>query len=275
MIRSILLAVDASENAKVAMAYANFLGYKLEASLQAVYVSDTRIINAPYWTDVGAVSLPLTPFSNQMREVLESQGHSLMDEVTEKAKKAGVRVRTELRMGFPATEILAAAQGSDLIVLGRRGESSSLESQRGLGAVAERVVRGSTQPVLVASEEFQDIRRIFLGFDGSERARAAMTYAVELATRLTLPLLAVSVQQDEELAKERLETVSSYAQAHDLDVTTLALQGDPADAILAEVEEGDLIAMGAFGEGRVREWLLGSTTEAVLRAAEQPVLLHR
>jgi nucleotide-binding universal stress UspA family protein len=43
--------------------------------------------------------------------------------------------------------------------------------------------------------------------------------------------------------------------------------GNPADVILetAAKERSDLIVMGTHGLGGIRKWLLGSTTERVLR----------
>ena len=275
MIRSILLAVDASENAKVATSYAIYLTRVLDAVLDVVYVMDTRLINTPYWTDYGAISLPVTRFSDEMRQVLEAQGKRVLEGVLERTQEAEVRCRTEVRTGIPAVEIIDAAKDCDLIVLGRYGESSTLEERKSLGAVAERVLRSATHPVFVASDAFVEPQRIVLGFDGSERAREAMTYATELAERLKLPLVAVSVHADEVVASKRLEIVRSYTAAHDLEVSTQVLGGDAAEGILASLAEGDLLAMGAFGEGRIREWLLGSTTEAVLREARQPILMHR
>lgn len=275
MIQSILLAVDASENSKVAATYANYLAYKLDAVIDAVYVMDARLINTPYWTDYGAVSLPVARFSEEMRQILESQGEVVLKSVRENAEQAGVRCRTEIRSGIPALEILEAAKDCDLIVIGRHGETSKLEKARRLGGVSERVLRSSRHPVLVASLDFQEIERVLLCFDGSDRAREAMTYAVELAKRLKLPVQAISVYDDEEVANEQLEVVRNYAEAHQLDVTLVAKEGDPGEAILETAQTGDLIAMGAFGEGRIREWLLGSTTESVLRSAVQPLLMHR
>jgi nucleotide-binding universal stress UspA family protein len=275
MIQSLLVAVDTSATAKVAASYANFLAYKLEATLEAVYVMDSRLINMTYWTDYGAISLPGRTVSKEMEEMLREQGKQLLGQVQENAAKAGVSCRTTLSQGVPAAEILEAAKDCDLVVLGRRGESALVDDRRGLGAVAEQVLRTARQPVLLTAESFEDMRRVVLGYDGSERAGGAMRYAAELAHRLNLPMLALSVHRDEGVARERLDTVASYGEAHGIEVATKPLPGDPADAILAEVEEGDLIAMGAFGEGRIREWLLGSTTEALLRGAVQPVLLHR
>jgi len=274
MIRSLLLAVDASPWGKVAATYATYLCYKLDATLDAVYVMDSRLINMPYWTDYGAISLP-TRFASEMQELLSTQGAAVLSQLQENAEKVGITCRTELRKGIPATQILEAAQDCDLIILGRRGESSRLEEAKGLGAVAERVLRSSKMPVILTDERYAELTRVLLGYDGSDRAREAMVYAAELAARLTIPMLAISVHDRLELAEEQLNTVTAYAEAHHLELTTLALQGDPVEAILNQAMYSDLIAIGAFGEGRVRAWLLGSTTEAILRSSTQPVLLHR
>ena len=60
--------------------------------------------------------------------------------------------------------------------------------------------------------------------------------------------------------------------------TTLLLEGEETEALItqcAEEKACDLIAMGAYGESRIREWLLGSTTSGVLVRATHPVLLAR
>ncbi len=275
MIGSILLAVDASPATPATSDYARFLAKRLGATLRVVYVVDARLVNMSYWTDYGALSVPTTTFSEEMNSMLQGQGKELLQRIERLAEEDGLSCETEIRTGLPANQILEAAQTADLIVLGRRGESSKLEESRGLGTVAERVVRGSHQPVLVAAEAFRPFERIVLGYDGSERAREAMVYASELAQRLSLPLLALSVHDDETLALERLEAVRSYVEGRKLKLTTMALTGDAVEAIITQSHDGDLIAMGAFGEGRIQAWLLGSTTESLLRATTQPVLLHR
>ena len=282
MIGSLLVAVDASDNAKVAVSYATFLSKKLGAALSAVFVIDTRMVNMPYWTDYGALSLPVTNFSTQMQEVLSDQGKRVLARVEEDVREAGAEVRTEVRTGVPATEIIDAARESDFIILGRHGETHQTEEggsggpkSGGLGAVAERVLRTAADPVLIAPGRFEEPKRVLLCYDGSSRASETMNYAAELAKRLNLPLAALSAHDDEAVAKERFERVTRYMDAQGLGVTTLSRPGDPVEVILDEAQPGDLLAMGAFGEGRIREWLLGSTTEAVLRSTEQPVLLHR
>jgi len=60
-----------------------------------------------------------------------------------------------------------------------------------------------------------------------------------------------------------------------LTVKTHALEGPPAALVLAlaRAEKADLIIAGTHGRGMVQRWLLGSTSSALLRAAECSVLL--
>lgn len=60
----------------------------------------------------------------------------------------------------------------------------------------------------------------------------------------------------------------------ELTLSKHVLEGEVVPAIVETLQEGDLLAIGAFGEGRLSAFFRGSTTEALLRGAEVPVLLH-
>jgi nucleotide-binding universal stress UspA family protein len=277
MIQSILLAVELSPTARVATRYALDLGVKLEGAIHAVYVVDIRL------TEIGFYGEDVRPevvqqamkLRRQTEQQLEEQGDQLLESVRSEIEAAGVECRVNRLFGIPAVCILDAAQDSDLIVMGRRGESVELGDTKALGDVVERVLRTAEQPVLLAGDEHEPFTRILLGFDGSKPARAAMVYAIELAQRLSLPVMAISVHRDDDIAGHHLETVEHYAASHKVKVDCERRKGDPAKVILGMAQPGDLITIGAFGDGRIREWLLGSTTETILRSAQQPVLLHR
>jgi len=59
--------------------------------------------------------------------------------------------------------------------------------------------------------------------------------------------------------------------------TVTILHGEPETAIAAHVAEAgvDLLVMGAYGHGRLRNMILGSTTTALLRSCRIPVLVFR
>ena len=83
------------------------------------------------------------------------------------------------------------------------------------------------------------------------------------------------VARVEDGAREAVET--TLAALDDPPATTAVVEGRPARTILdyaAEVDAG-LVAMGSHGHRGVRRVLSGSTTEAVLRRSEVPVLAAR
>ncbi|MFC3285229.1 universal stress protein [Litchfieldella rifensis] len=277
MIQSILLAVDLSPSARVAVQWAIYLARKLEGGVHAVFVTDARLTEVGFYGEDARPEMveAALRLRRENQEQLEAQGERLLASIKRQVEAAGVECRSEMLSGVPAVRLLEAASDSDLIVMGRRGESAGLGDTKGLGEVVERVLRTAEQPVLLAGAEFQDISRVLLGFDGSKPAREAMVYAIELAQRLAVPVQVVSVHHDDVIARRQLSTVEHYAEGHRIEIETAIRKGDPADVILGMAQPGDLITIGAFGDGRIREWLLGSTTEAILRAAVQPVLLHR
>jgi len=60
-------------------------------------------------------------------------------------------------------------------------------------------------------------------------------------------------------------------------VNTLALTGRLDEILVrhAAAEGYGMIAIGAYGHSRIRETLLGSTTDHILRQAETPLLLAK
>ena len=136
-------------------------------------------------------------------------------------------------------------------------------------------------------------RSILSPVDFSEQSRHALRWAAVFAarfgSRLTVvsvvdPLLAEAarVRLGQDLAKQETEPALREFVAATRTSTTHAPTpivfrtpiGDAAGSILetAETESAELIVMGTQGLGGFRKWLLGSTTERVLRRTKVPVL---
>ncbi|MCP4501129.1 MAG: universal stress protein [Deltaproteobacteria bacterium] len=64
-------------------------------------------------------------------------------------------------------------------------------------------------------------------------------------------------------------------QEHDMDVETLALEGDPMECIFraAKDNECNRIIMGSHGRRGLDRYLLGSVAEKIVRRSEIPVLV--
>lgn len=277
MFQSILLAVDRSSSSRVATTYANYLATELDAVLNVLHVADARQEELHCYRTEGSSAALMAETALRAHEgrAAKQRNDELLNQVRARAAACGVSCHTRLLSGVPSREILAAAEDNDLVVLGRHGESRQVDSRKHLGEVVESLLRFATQPVLLAGVEFGNFRRVLLGFDGGRAARGAMLCAMTLARRLALPVMAVSVHARHVQARHQLDVVERYAAAHDQQVSTCTGTGDPVRALLDIAQEDDLLAIGSFGEGRLHEWLLGSTTAAVLRSAPQAILLHR
>ena len=58
-------------------------------------------------------------------------------------------------------------------------------------------------------------------------------------------------------------------------VETCVRTGQPTDAILAAARDADLLVLGAHGQNPLRDMLIGTTAERLLRHVERPVLVCR
>ncbi|MER3489373.1 MAG: universal stress protein [Meiothermus sp.] len=273
MVRRILLASDGSASAKGAEALAEWLGYELEAQLVGLFVRDSRWIRLPEFLDLGALSLPLPAYHQEIEQALTVKGEGILGRLENAARMAGVNFARQLETGVPAEVIVQEARTADLVVLGRQGENHP-EGQV-LGSTAERVVRASPVPVLLAPPAYTRPERLLIGYNGSEPAVRALHFAAPLAVGLGLGVRVLSVDDTPSRAEDLAREGAEYLAAYGLKAEPVALQGDPAERLLELQGAADLLALGAFGGGPVRRWLLGSTTEYVLRSSPAAVLVVR
>ena len=142
---------------------------------------------------------------------------------------------------------------------------------------------------------------IVVGTDGSETAKTAVRYAIDLAHQLSARLQVVSAYEpvpDSRLRNEKvevpkdlqwivnpredvlilLEEAADEARTAGVpSVETFARQGDAADAILdvAEEQRSDLIVVGNKGMTGAKRFLLGSVPNKVSHHAPCSVLVVR
>lgn len=216
-----------------------------------------------------------------------------VDAVAEHATERGVDAMTEIldREASVAETVIEYATDHDVdcIVMGTQGRSGL--DRFLLGSVAEELLRESPLPVVTVTEGADprpDLERVLVATDGSDSATAATDHAIELATEagatlhvvhVTDALLAgeretVEVAPGEEIGTDAIDDVLERAQGTDLEtIHTAVVPGRTHQAILAYATEHDVdaIVMGTHGRTGLGRYLLGSTTERVVRFATVPV----
>jgi nucleotide-binding universal stress UspA family protein len=144
------------------------------------------------------------------------------------------------------------------------------------------------------------LSKILVGYDGSDCSKRGLALAMDIAEKygasvtvinvVNLPVYgnlqdpfavsadAAAINNDIRKTHENNLTraVQDASKIHPkVTVTTELRDGNPATQIVTAASEGffDLIVVGHGGEGRLRELILGSTSERVARSAKCPVLI--
>jgi nucleotide-binding universal stress UspA family protein len=282
MIKSILACTDGSLHGDAASEYGVVLARQLKAQLAGVHVLDSRVLEGPLMADISGWvgAQPYGAQLQQFREVLEQKGRVIMEAFNERCAQAGLdKAEGLLRMGHPARVLVEEEVRTELVILGQRGIHADLLGDA-MGSTAERVVRHSIKPCMVVPATFRPIEKIMIAYDGSGHASKALHEALELVGAVAAELIILTVAEDGD--NDRAGTVSRdamrLAEAHECRAVNLVdVDRSSANAIIANAAEqgADLIVMGAYGHGRIREWILGSTTAHVITHATVPVMMVR
>ena len=98
------------------------------------------------------------------------------------------------------------------------------------------------------------------------------TYGGELAPAPTLVPEAIEAYRDR--AQQVADDAASKAkELFSLDVEAVAVQGQPADVLLAQAGGAELIVVGRRGLGGFKSLLLGSVSQQVVHHATSPVVV--
>jgi nucleotide-binding universal stress UspA family protein len=234
--------------------------------------------------------------SQALRDELVQKLHNDLKAITTSAELAPLRVITEVRTGKPFVELIAAARRwpADVIVVGTspRGEG------RLLGSTADRVLRKSPVPVLVAKQRWSTTpKTILIPTDFSSCAQQAAEEGVALAhgfgSRVvfmhvleqhfiyppaygTAPILMPPITP-EALEPEWQEFLHPLPVGGGLVWEKRTSEGRAAETIVSVAQEtnADLIVMGTHGRSALTHMLLGSVAERVVHTVPCSVLTIR
>ncbi|HVE13332.1 MAG TPA: universal stress protein, partial [Elusimicrobiota bacterium] len=164
----------------------------------------------------------------------------------------------------------------DLLVMGTHGRSGI--ARLFMGSVTEAVVARSSVPVLALRQPARRIRRVLAPVNFADYSDAGLVYAAALAAALRARLTALYVREagandGDPLLRlnERLLRLPGKPALPEAPAAKVR-QGHPAAEIAREAVEHDLVVLTAHSKGLLRDALLGTTVERVLRASPAPVL---
>jgi nucleotide-binding universal stress UspA family protein len=298
MFTKLLVPLDGSNTAEKALPYARYLAQEKNLLIELLSVVDVGNM-ATHMSAERALHL------DTMVEdaVLASEKYLQTIAGTLTAAK----IKTRVESGRPEEVIIekAAAEQNTLIAMATHGRSGM--NRWLLGSVAEKVLRGASNPVLlirakenIRTEDRPTIKCLIIPLDGSDLAERVLPKAVDFAKQRDLEIVLIRTYHIpttayagvegyalpiDDLLKDMREEACEYLGNKVTDVKKLgvskvsfrAKEGLPADEIISFAKNlpGALIAMSTHGRSGVRRWVLGSVTETVVRHSENPVLVIR
>src|SRR3989304_1463468 len=226
----------------------------------------------------------------------------LMEEKKEYLESLGLKVKTKVDViteGEVYREILENANKEkvSLIVMGARGKSPIKDLL--LGGVSTNIVRHAKTNLLIMSYKLVEGRegnayekfcplifsKVLLPTDFSEPAGKAISFIKDIKGIEEIVLLNVvnkgetkeEIEENVKKAKENLGDIKGELGEAGFKVKDHVRVGNPPEEIISTAEDDNvsLIAMSPHGKGWFRELLVGSTTCAVVRRANRPVLVVR
>ena len=299
MYEKILVPLDGSELAEVALPYAEELAGRLGSEITLVFVLTP-----------GSESVP-DPYRRLHQYYIEKMVENTKEGAERYVKKPqgkAIKVEPRILVGNPAEEIVEYASKEDigLIVMATHGRSGI--SRWALGSVANKVVRATERPVglIRAKGARPDVRqkgilnKALVPLDGSKEGEAVIPYIEELASRLKAEVVLLQVlstsyhvitaegygyviytdqqmESDKAFARDYLEKVGARLKRKGVIVKSEVRLGIAAEEIIKLADEmyADVVAMSTHGRSGVGRWVFGSVADRVLHEGNTPLLLVR
>ncbi|WP_167760639.1 universal stress protein [Blastococcus sp. CT_GayMR16] len=283
----VVVGVDGSTGARVALVWAMTDAARRGARLQVV---STFPVEA-YWADPNLIDERRV---DAVRADTEVRVRALIEEVRSESGDGPAQVDVVVLPGAAARQLLAAAEGADLLVVGSRGRGPVRSTV--LGSVALHTVTHARCPVVVVHPRAAAASarpRVVVGLDGSEGSREALARALTEAGGLGAEVAAVAafsatsywsdsyvvvipppaqMQEDTRRAAEAM--VADVVPARStVAVRTTAVEGPAGDVLVGESEGAGLLVVGSRGLGAIRGMLLGSIALHCVVHARCPVMV--
>ncbi|WP_063052544.1 universal stress protein [Nocardia arthritidis] len=276
----ILVGVDGSPVALAALRWAAVDAARHEVPLHLLYA-------------IGALGefgsgfeLGQFDFDSYRRGGLDALETARATAVAESASIAQLDISTELVDAPPIPLLRDRSRTARLLVVGTHGLGAV--NRRLLGSVSTALARHAACPVAVIPEiAAPSDGPVVVGVDGSRSSVHAVEIAFDQAAFRGVELVAVhtwsdflrfeSSDQMQEEGEELLSrSIAGFGERYpEVPVHRIVTEDRPADRLLMIGDKAQLIVVGSHGRGGFSGMTLGSVGQAVLHAAEVPVIIAR
>lgn len=205
----------------------------------------------------------------------EAPGLEVQEQFRQRCATAGVDGTLAIEAGEVTRKICERAAMADLVVLKLAHPPAA-----GLGSIRSHyrsIIAGSSRPVLVVPAAASGMQRALLAYDGSELAKEALFVAAYLAEVWKTQLLVFTALEGRKVHADVQDYVQRYLELHEVTAEYIVAAQDPTDGLQQTVEERgvDLVLMGSHSGSVIRQVLIGSALDHMLRESRVPIFICR
>lgn len=276
MLRSILVALDATAASAAAQQLAVGLTRRFASRITGMAVLDRAYITAP--TAVGIGGMAYKEHRDQVK-LDEAKAFLARLEGTfqQSCEQSGVAWQIIEAEGSPRALLEMESGRHDLVVIGKDTDFH-FDFADTTSETVQRLLKENPRPLLVCPEGMRQTGPIVAAYDGSLRASRALHMLILLGLADGSEVHVVSVACEEEEAQRHSCYATELFAKHGIDAIPHGIGSNaaPAEIVLAQVEalRAAMVAIGASGQNALQSWLLGSASSQLLDACPCPLFVH-
>ncbi len=179
---------------------------------------------------------------------------------------AGIPGRLAVEVGNLAESVCERARWSDLVVLDRSGNETTLHD----------IIQHVSRPVLLVPRPAREIKRALLVYDGSPKAKEGLYVATYLASRHKISLTIFATREGDQRAMQKTVTVAvRHLRKNGVDAAGFEASGPIPQAIRdsASQTQSDLIITGGYNQHPL--FAPKTALDQLMRISELPLLICR
>lgn len=280
----VIACIDDSRYAEAVCDYAAWSAQRMAAPLSLLHALDephgdgTKNLSGSIGFGAQeALLIELAELDAKRAKIAMEQGKLMLNAAKERIQAAGIEaVEIRQRHGDLINTLKEFESETRMLVVGKRGADTA-SAHGHIGGHLESIIRSLHKPILIAQQSFTPPKNIMLAFDGSPTTRKGVDMVAASPLFRGIPCHLVMVSADTEAAQEQLKSAQQVLLAAGFECPAAIIPGEPERA-LAEYQSQadiDLLIMGAYGHSRIRHFIVGSTTTAMISKTKISLMVLR